>query len=94
MNDSKPKQETYEDYERNPIACGYTLIEKNGEQFYSKTIKGDGYTVIVNRPVLTPEDKSKREKQVMDTVVNVYKEVYRSDPELADRLFTRKVEEE
>ena len=97
MKDSKSKQETdkcsYEDYVRDPIACGYTLVEKDGEQFYSKTIKGDGYTVILERPVLTPEERKRREQEVKDTLVNVYRELYSLDPELAN-LLTKKTDKE
>ena len=69
MDDLKsPKQEvtkhTYEEYLRDPIACGYTLVEENGKQYYSKTMKHDNYTATILRPVLTDEERKKREKQV------------------------------
>ena len=92
MKDSKSTQETvkytYEEYVRDPIACGYTLIEKDGEQFYSKTYKHGNCTIIVNRPVLTPEERKKREQQIMNAVASIYRDMYRRDPELANRLFT------
>ena len=97
MKDSKSKQETvkhtYEDYVRDPIACGYTLIEKDGEQFYSKTYEYGSCTVVVNRPVLTLEERKKREQQIMNGVASVYRDIYRRDPELANRLFTSETEE-
>ena len=72
MEDSKSNQKvaehSYEDYVRDPIACGYTLIEKEGEQFYSKTFKLDKATVILNRPVLTEEERKKREERVLDAL--------------------------
>ena len=98
MKDSKSKQETvkhtYEEYVRDPIACGYTLIEKDGEQFYSKTYKYDNCTVVVNRPVLTPEERKKREKQIMSTIDRIYRDMYNRDPELANKLFTSEPDEE
>lgn len=98
MKDSKSKQETakytYEEYVRDPIACGYTLIEKNGEQFYSKTYKYDNCTVVVNRPVLTPEERKKREKQLENALDSIYRDMFRRDPELADRLLAKESNEE
>ena len=96
MEDSKLKPEaeyTYEDYVRDPIACGYTLVEKDGEPFYSKTYKYDNCTVVVNRPVLTPEERKKREKQIADAVASMYRNIYSRDPELANRLFTSETDE-
>lgn len=98
MKDSKSKQETvkytYEDYVRDPIACGYTLIEKDGEQFYSKTYEYGSCTVVVNRPVLTPEERKKREQQIMNGVANIYRDMFRRDPELANRLLAQESNEE
>lgn len=75
MNDSKSNQEvakhSYEEYVRDPIACGYTLIEKDGEQYYSKTIRHGSCTITINRPVLTPEERKKREKQMSDSLSRI-----------------------
>ena len=86
MKDSKFKQEndkyTYEEYVRDPIACGYTLIEKDGKQYYTKT-ESSG-TII--RPVLTPEERAKREQAIINTLESIYRELLQTDPELADQL--------
>ena len=98
MKESKSNQAvdkySYDEYVRDPIACGYTLIEKNGKQFYSRTIKNGNCTIVLNRPVLTPEERKKREQQIMDGIAKVFQDIYRRDPELANRLFTCEPDEE
>ena len=83
--DSKSNQEvvkhSYEEYVRDPIACGYTLIEEDGEQFYSKTIKHDNCTIILDRPVLTPEERKKREEHFAAVAESVLSEYYRRKAE-------------
>lgn len=85
MNDSESNQEvvkhSYEEYVRDPIACGYTLIEKDGEQYYSKTIRYGNCTIIINRPVLTPEERKKREDYIAEVAGRVLSEYYRRKAE-------------
>lgn len=84
MQDSKSNQEVdkdpYEEYVRDPIACGYKLIEKDGKQYYSKTFKHDNVTITLNRPVFTPTERKKREKEIMDGLCRVF----RNHPELCE----------
>ena len=44
-------------------------------EFTTKTYKGDGWTVIVKRPILTEVEKEQREKRVVETLKSVYREV-------------------
>lgn len=44
-------------------------------EYTTKTYKGDGWTVIVKRPILNEVEKEKREKQVIETLKGVYREV-------------------
>ena len=44
-------------------------------EYTTKTYKGDGWTVIVKRPILTEVEKKKRETQVIETLKGVYREV-------------------
>ena len=44
-------------------------------EYTTKTYKGDGWTVIVKRPILTEVEKKKREAQVIETLKGVYREV-------------------
>ncbi len=44
-------------------------------EYTTKTYKGDGWTVIVKRPILNELEKDKRENQVIETLKSVYREV-------------------
>ena len=44
-------------------------------EYTTKTYKGEGWTVIVKRPILSEEERKKREKIVRDTLVGVYRAV-------------------
>lgn len=72
LSNQEVTKHTYEEYLRDPIACGYTLVEENGKQYYSKTIKHGKYTATILRPVLTEEERKKREKQIEFTLSRLY----------------------
>lgn len=42
-------------------------------EYTTKTIKGDGFTVNIHRPILTPEERAKQEKLVVETLKNIYR---------------------
>ena len=55
-------------------------------EYTTKTYKGDGWTVIVKRPILSEAERVKREAYVVDTLRGVAREVSR-DESLAKLLF-------
>ena len=44
-------------------------------EYTTKTYKGQGWTVIVKRPVLSEDERKKREKYVEETLKGVYRAV-------------------
>ena len=44
-------------------------------EYTTKTYKGEGWTIIVKRPILSEAEREKREKYVVDTLKGVYREV-------------------
>jgi hypothetical protein len=38
-------------------------------EYTTKTIKHNGWTITIHRPILTDEERAKREKQVTDTLI-------------------------
>ena len=44
-------------------------------EYTTKTYKGDGWTVIVKRPILPDAERAKREKYVIETLKGVCREV-------------------
>ena len=44
-------------------------------EYTTKTYKGNGWTVIVKRPILSEVESKKREQYVIDTLKGVYREV-------------------
>ena len=54
-------------------------------EYTTKTYKGEGWTVIVKRPILSKAEQEKREKYVVDTLKGIYLELERDNP-LASEL--------
>jgi hypothetical protein len=48
-------------------------------EYTTKTYKGDGWTVIVKRPILSQAEREKREKYVVDTLKGVYRELEKDE---------------
>ena len=46
----------------------WTIVQKDGKDYYKKTFVYGNTTVNVYRPILTDEERKKREKQIMSTV--------------------------
>ena len=44
-------------------------------EYTTNTYKGDGWTVIIKRPILSDEERKKREQYVRDTLVSIYRAV-------------------
>ncbi len=44
-------------------------------EYTTKTYKGEGWTVIVKRPILSEAEREKREKHVVETLKGVYRAV-------------------
>ena len=55
-------------------------------EYTTQIIKGDGFTVIVERPILTPEEREARIEEVRTALVGSYFELLRIDEELAELL--------
>jgi len=49
-------------------------VSEDRPGYRCKTIKKGNCTIIIYRPILTPEEQAKREKQVMDTLESVMRE--------------------
>lgn len=62
-------------------------------EYTTETYKGDGWTVIVKRPILSQAEREKREKYVVQTLESVYQEIARKEA-LANLLVAETKEKE
>ena len=53
-------------------------------EYTIKSYEGDGWSGTVKRPILTPEEREKREKYIINTLISIYREV--GDDEAIARL--------
>ena len=49
--------------------------EKKDEYYLFKTVKHGNATINIYRPILTEQERKKREKQIMESIVRIYRNI-------------------
>ena len=47
-------------------------------EYITTTFQGKGFTAIIHKPILTPEERAKREAEIIKAMVEVKKEMIRN----------------
>ena len=64
----------------------WTIVMKDGKDFRMKTIQQGTVTINIYRPILTEEERKKREEQIINVISRIFRDIHKRDPELYMRL--------